>query len=171
MARKSPFFSHIHNFMKVADKLQRIEELTENLSLPKYNSLKINYLARLITDTELHVNHCETCKKNEVLLTNMIEEIPHLNNIEHRQPYEKSFNQIRAHFHKAHHYIPIHYYASRYSMVGIILGLLLAILTSYLITKTIHTDALLIGSIVGLAIGYLWGSYKEIPYRKAKKII
>lgn len=157
--------------MDYKTQLQRIEELTRDFSLSKYNFLKISFLVRLIEDTDLNSTSCEECRGNQAVLEEMIEEIPLLDDIEHRQPYEKKFNNVRTHFHKKHGYIPPHYYSSRYSIIGLLLGGSIAALISYLLTEHVVIDLVLAGFAVGLIVGYLWGSYKELQYRQSKRII
>jgi len=157
--------------MDYKTQLQRIEELTRDFSLSKYNFLKISFLVRLIEDTDLNSTSCEECRGNQAVLEEMIEEIPLLDDIEHRQPYEKKFNNVRTHFHKKHGYIPPHYFSSRYSIIGLLLGGSIAALISNLLTEHVVIDLALAGFAVGLIAGYLWGSYKELQYRQSKRII
>lgn len=156
--------------MNVEEKLKKIEDLTKDFSLSKYNFMKISTLIKLINDTHNNIGDCEECLKNEKHLENLIEQIPNLDDNTYRTPYEKKFNEIRSHFHKTHGYIPLHYFSSRYSIVGIVVALILSLAIKFLF-KLPANDLILVGTVTGLAIGYLLGSYKEKAYRKQKKII
>lgn len=155
----------------VEDKLKRIEELAGNLSIPKYNLLKINYLVKIIQDSAKYSNECTQCHKNLQKSCELIEKIPFLDDIEFRQPYEKEFNQIRNHFHKEHGYIPPSYFTSRFSIIGILAGMSITLISTWLTLGIVIIDAILAGFIVGLTAGYIAGAIKEKAYRKAKKII
>lgn len=152
-------------------KLQQIEELTKDFSLSKYNSLKISYLVRLINDTDHNLPSCEECRLNQTILEEMTEEIPYLDDIEHRQPYETKFNKIRKHFHKAHGYIPPYYFSSRYIIVGLLAGGSIAAIISFLLSKQVVVDVVLAGITIGLFGGYFIGSFRELQFRQSKKII
>jgi hypothetical protein len=149
----------------------RIEELTKDFSLSKYNFLKISYLVRLINETSHFSSHCKTCAANEAKLEALVEEIPFLNDIEHRQPYENQFNAIRKHFHGSHAFIPPHYFSSRLSVIGIIAGISLAAIIARFFAGNITIDTILAGFVIGLAGGYSIGAIKEMSFRKEKKII
>ena len=156
---------------KINQQLTRIEELTQDYSISKYNLLKISYLIRLIEDSEKFSSECSECRENGKVLAKMVEEIPHLDDIEHRQPYEKQFNEIRKHFHKRHDYIPPYHFISRWSLIGGVFGSALALLISTIAGLKFLYNGLLVGLTLGLLAGYLWGSVKELNYRKMKKII
>ncbi|MDA3879885.1 MAG: hypothetical protein PF436_05800 [Prolixibacteraceae bacterium] len=156
--------------MNVEEKLEKIEDLTSDFSLSRYNFLKISALIKLIEDTHNNIGDCDECRKNENHLENLIEQIPNLDDNTYRTPYEKEFNKIRTHFHKSHGYIPPYYFSARYSLMGIIVLLLLTMAIK-LIFKLQSPDLLLAGATAGLAAGYLYGSYKEKIYRKQKKIV
>ena len=155
----------------VEEKMQRIDELTEDLSISKYNLLKISFLKRLIEESNKNAATCETCKNNLPELEQMIEEIPHLDLIDHRAPYEKKFNLIRSHFHKSHGFTQPYQFTTKWTLIGIAIGLLLAVLWSFIKIGNLVMDALLLGAALGLTFGYLWGSMKEAKFRKAKKMI
>jgi hypothetical protein len=157
--------------MDYKNQLQRIDELTKDFSLSKYNFMKISFLVRLIEDTNLNSASCDVCRRNQDKLELMVEEIPHLDDIEHRQPYEEKFNSIRTHFHKKHSYIPPHYFSSRYSIVGLIAGGSIVALISYLLSGHVVADLALAGIAFGLIVGYIGGSYMELKYRQSKRII
>lgn len=155
----------------VAEKLQRIDELTENLSVSKYNLLKMSFLKRLIEDSYYNSTSCEICKNHLPELEQLIEEIPHLDLIDHRAPYEKKFNLIRSHFHKQHGFIQPYQFTTKWTLIGVAIGGLLSVLWSYLKLGHMVMDAMLLGAGLGLTFGYLWGSVKEAKFRKEKKII
>lgn len=155
----------------VQEKFQRIDELTDNLSVSKYNLLKMSFLKRLIEESFKNSATCEICKTHLPQLEKMIEEIPHLDLIDHRSPYEKQFNLIRSHFHKKHGFIQPYQFTTRWTLIGVAVGGILSILWSYLKLGNIVMDALLLGIGLGLTFGYLWGSFKEAKFRKQKKII
>lgn len=157
--------------INVASQISRIEELTDQFSISKYNFLKISFLVRLIEDSEKFAPECSECQTNRKILHSLIEEIPHLDDIVHRQPYERQFNAIRKHFHQKHGYIPLYYFISRWSLIGAALGTVLLLLISFVFKVNFLYDGLLIGLALGLIVGYLWGSVKELSYRKSKKII
>ena len=156
---------------KLEQQLKRIEELSNDLSVSKYNLLKINFLVRLIEDSARFQHDCPECKLNSRVLESMIEEIPYLDDIEHRQPYEQQFNKIRKHFHEAHGYIPLYHFISRWSIAGVAIGAGIAFVITLIFHYNYLYDGLLIGLAFGLISGYLAGSVKESKYRKAKKII
>lgn len=155
----------------VDDIISRIEELTDKLSISKYNLLKISFLIKLVEDTEKFAPVCEECRSNRKVLHSMIEEIPYLDDIVHRQPYERQFNAVRKHFHHKHGYIPLYYFISRWSLIGVALGTVFSFLISVAFNVDFLYDGLLIGLAIGLTVGYLWGSVKELKYRKSGKII
>jgi hypothetical protein len=161
----------VDNNQQTSKTLKRIEELTNDFSIPKYNSLKINYLVKIITDSDKYSKNCTICQHNLQTISQMVEQIPQLDNIEYRQPYEKEFNLIRKHFHSAHGYIAPLYYTSRWTVALIVAGLLIAAIVSYILVNKIFIDIMLLGFITGLASGYTIGTIKEKKYRKAKKII
>ncbi|MGF7138223.1 hypothetical protein [Roseimarinus sediminis] len=157
--------------MNLSQKLERIESLTEEWSFSKYNQYKISFLVRMMEDAENHSSTCDECRKNEVRMEQLIEEIPLLDDLVHRQPYEKEFNQIRKHFHQEHGYIPPHYYSSRRAIaIGVLLAGAAAIISTT-INNALSVDFVLAGAAVGILIGYLWGAYTELRYRSSKKII
>ena len=148
----------------------RIEELTKDFSLSKYNFLKISFLIKLIEETNHFSPQCNICSENKKLLANMVEEIPFLDDIEHRQPYEKQFNHIRRHFHREHGFIAPYRFSATYALVGVLTGSLSVTLVSFLF-GSFNIDVLLAGAVVGLITGYFFGSAKELKYRKSKKMI
>lgn len=157
--------------MNLSQKLERIESLTEEWSFSKYNQYKINFLVRMMEDAEKLSSSCDECRKNEVLMEQLVEEIPYLDDLKHRQPYEKEFNQIRKHFHQKHGYIPPHFYSSRRAIaIGALLAGAAAII-SKTINNALSVDFVLAGAAIGIITGYLWGAYTEMKYRSSKKII
>ena len=155
----------------VNEKILRIDQLTEDLSVSKYNLLKMSFLKRLIEESFKNSSSCEYCKNNLTVLEEMIEEIPHLDLIDHRQPYEKKFNEIRSHFHKQHGFIQPYQFTTKWTLIGIAVGLILALIWSFLKLGHFVTDALLLGVALGLTFGYIWGSVKEAKFLRTKKII
>ena len=155
----------------LSEKYSRIEELSKDFSISKYNLLKISYLKRILEKSIRHSKECDDCKNNLTVLESLIEEIPNLDLIDHRSPYEKKFNGIRKHFHKNHNFIPPYYHSARWSIFGILAGLLVSIILSYSLFQQLQLDPLLAGMTIGLILGYIIGSTKEISYRKTKKII
>jgi hypothetical protein len=150
--------------------IDRVESLSEGFSLSKYNFLKISYLLKLIEESDHFSTQCKTCAENKKILANMVEEIPFLDDIEHRQPYEKQFNQIRRHFHREHGFIPPYRFSATYSLIGILAGTLSATLVSF-VFGGFNIDVFLAGAVIGLIAGYFLGSAKELKYRKSKKMI
>jgi hypothetical protein len=157
--------------MLLQDKLDHIEKLTENFSISKYNFLKISTLVKLIKDSDANAGNCETCRANVERLEEMIDQIPHLDDIAYRSPYEKQFNEIRKHFHKEHGYIPPLYFSGKYVIYGALAGFVLAALPAFLIIQKSVADILLVGTVAGLAVGYITGSLKEKRYRKENRIV
>lgn len=153
------------------NKKDRIEKLTKDFSVSKYNLLKISYLEKLLDESFIRVNECEICNQNLGELEKMIEEIPFLDDIEHRSPYEKKFNAIRKHFHKTHSFIPPYHFSSQWTIAGILIGTLLAVFIFYYKVGTFTIDSALAGATIGLIVGYLIGSAKELSYRKNGKIL
>lgn len=153
------------------EKYDRIEELTTDFSMSKYNLLKISFLKRLLEESGKRKESCPKCQSNLVALEEMIEEIPHLDDIDHREPYEKKFNAIRKHFHKDHGFIPPYHFSTRWTIGGVLFGVVAATIVSYFVNDKILLDPVLAGSAFGLIVGYLIGSSKEVSYRKTKKII
>jgi len=149
----------------------RIDELTDNFSISKYNLLKISFLKRLIEESKIHSPSCEICKENMAVLEKMIEEIPHLDLINHRSPYEKKFNSIRTHFHKKHGFITPYQFSTIWTLSGIVAGIFLTISWLMFEKGKISLDPILAGAAFGLMIGYFWGSFKDAKYRKTKKMI
>lgn len=154
-----------------SEQIKRIEFLTDKFSISKYNLLKISYLVRLIQDSEKYAVECNECKENGKILNSLIDEIPFLDDIVHREPYEKKFNSIRKHFHRSHGYIPLYYFISRWSLFGLAFGVVISLSISFFTNIVFLFDSFYIGLSVGLVAGYFWGSVKELRYRKAKKII
>ncbi|MFA9391222.1 MAG: hypothetical protein ACERKD_15540 [Prolixibacteraceae bacterium] len=155
----------------VNEKFLRIEELTDKLSFSKYNLLKISFLKRLVDESFKNASNCETCKTNLPVLQDMIEEIPHLDLIDHRSPYEKKFNAIRTHFHKKHGFVQPYQFTTIWTLIGISAGIAPVIVWLLLVKRPVELDPLLAGAAVGLVLGYVWGSLKDGKFRKAKKII
>lgn len=168
---KLPFFTFKYIEMNTVDeKLKKIDELTTDFSLSKYNFLKISTLIKLIEDTHKHAENCEQCRENEAILENLIDHIPQLNDNTYRIPYEKAFNKIRVHFHKNHGYISPYHFSARYSIWGILIAALFLTLFAILFERP-HADLILVGIVFGLAVGYVLGSLKERKYRNQKKIV
>lgn len=169
------YLQSLHSMNKktdwLAEKNLRIDELTENFSISKYNFLKISFLKRLFEESYENSGSCEICKGNLSVLEEMVEEIPHLDLIDHRSPYEKKFNSIRSHFHKKHGFIQPYQFTTKWTLIGIAIGLIPAVIWSLLKMGYIVLDAMLLGSALGLTLGYIWGSYKEARFRRTKKII
>lgn len=161
----------IKNSDWITQKNIRIDELTVNFSISKYNLLKISFLRRLIEESLIHSTSCEICKENLEVLEKMIEEIPYLDLIDHRSPYEKKFNANRTHFHKKHGFIQPYQNTTIYTLLGILIGVTPVLVWLYIEKGTFLLDPVLAGSALGLVIGYFWGSFKDAKYRKAKKII
>lgn len=157
--------------LQVSEKIARIEKLTNDFSISKYNLLKISFLIRLIEETEEHYDSCVDCKANREKLTALIEDIDRLDDIEYRKPYEKEFNRIRTHFHKSHGFIPPYYYTARWSILGALTGFIMAASISFFLSGAISLDANLTGITFGMLTAYFISSIKELKYRKLKKII
>lgn len=151
--------------------LQRIEELSKDLSISKFNLLKISYMERIVEETSRNMGGCEKCKSNSLLLTSMIEEIPNLELIDHRQPYEKKFNKIRTHFHKSHGFIPPYKFTARYTLIAMVLGLIIGLTIFFTKENQIIFDTIFLCSTIGLFVGYFVGAIQEIKFRKTRKII
>lgn len=157
--------------IEIDRQLKRIEELTTNFSISKYNFLKISFLIRLIEDSQKFAPECPDCHANCNTLQSLIEEIPLLDDIHHRQPYEQQFNAIRKHFHNKHGYIPLYHFVSRFSLMGIGLGVLFSYLAALIFKVNFFYNGLLMGLAMGLMVGYIWGYIKELGFRQSKKII
>lgn len=149
----------------------RIEELTSNFSISKFNLLKISYLDRLLEESSKHTATCNECHDNLKILEQLIEEIPHLELIDHREPYERQFNAIRRHFHQTHGFIAPYHFTAIYTLWGLMAILLPAMLWSHFIQGRLLTDVSLAAAAIGLIFGYLLGARKEGRYRRTKKII
>jgi hypothetical protein len=155
----------------LSKKLLRIEDLTSHYSFSKYNLLKISYLERLLEESVHQAPHCATCKEHLSTLEKLVEEIPNLDLIDHREPYERNFNAIRTHFHKKHGFIPPYKYTPLFAMAGIVLFILPVLAWSYFSKGVFMLDPFLGAAAIGLLIGYFWGAQKDAVYRRAKKMI
>lgn len=156
--------------MHKSELINRIDVLTSDFSLSKYNLLKISYLVRLVEESENFSLQCDICKENKKNLVIMVEEIPMLDDINHRQPYEKKFNQIRKHFHDSHGFIAPYRYSATYTILGLVLCVLMLVPFLFFF-KIISIDLLFAFAIIGVITGYFIGSVKELKYRKIKKMI
>lgn len=153
------------------EKYERIEELTTDFSISKYNLFKISFLKRLLEESLIHSESCSDCKKHLPGLETMIEKIPDLEKLEVRSPYEKRFNEIRTHFHKKHGFIQPYHFSTLWTLAGTGMGILLSVVGTYLVKGEVLFDPVLAFSALGLTVGYLVGSTIEGKYRRAKKII
>lgn len=153
------------------DKYSRIEELSTDFSLSKYNFLKISFLKRLLEESAKNEDSCDTCKSNLKELEGMIEQIPLLEQIDFRQPYEKKFNLIRKHFHNDHGFIAPYALSTKWTLGGVVIGAIIAIVVSVFLSERVLLDPVLAGSAFGLIVGYLIGASKESVFRNSKKII
>lgn len=150
---------------------QEIDDLTKEWSLTKYNFMKISTLKRLIQESEQFSEECTTCKKNTALFADMVKQLPFLNEIVHRQPYEKKFNGIRNHFHKSHGFIAPDYHVGRYAITGLLSGMLLALGFSYITAGVLVIDVLLMGLALGIITGYFIGFRRDAKFRRVKKML
>lgn len=149
----------------------KIEKHTESYSISKYNLLKISFLKRLLEESLNHAATCNDCASNLPQLEKMIDAVPLLDDIEHRQPYEKKFNETRRHFHKKHQFISPYFLSTRWTIGGVIAGSAIAVAISIFVNGNVLIDPVLAGVAGGLIIGYLIGSTMEARYRKTKRII
>ncbi|MDA3929570.1 MAG: hypothetical protein PF541_11470 [Prolixibacteraceae bacterium] len=153
------------------EKYMQIEALTKDFSISKYNLLKISFLKRLLEESEIHSTSCLDCKQNLPELEKLIGQIPMLDQIEYRAPYERKFNATRKHFHEKHKFIPPYYFSTRWSIFGVLTGGVIASIVSFYFNSKIQLDPLLAGLALGLIVGYIVGSTKEVSFRKSEKII
>jgi hypothetical protein len=149
----------------------QIEKTTDSLSLAKYNFLKINFLERMIEQTAYHSDHCNTCKINQKKLDEMVEMLPELTKHRVEKTYESKFLHIRDHFHKEHHYS----YPGRYTAIYVLLiglaGFSIGMIISLLLKKAFTSDIVLLGSGIGIAIGYIVGASMDKKRIKEKTVI
>jgi hypothetical protein len=150
---------------------QKIEGLSSGLSFTKYNLLKISSLERLIDVSHQNSAQCDQCKSNKEKLEKMVEQIPLLDQIDVRQPYEKEFNSMRSHLIKHHGFSPPSHFSSVWSLWLLLTGVSIGAIISLTITKRIVPDLVFIPSAIGLIIGYLIGSMRDRKNRNQKKLI
>lgn len=152
-------------------KKERIEELSVNFSFSKYNLLKISYLERLLDESVHFSPACSECSKNLEVLDKLVDEIPYLDLIEHREPYERQFNAIRKHFHQTHGFIAPYHFTALWTLAGIMLIALPALAWCFFQQGNPISDISLAATAFGLIAGYLLGARKDARYRRAKKIL
>jgi len=150
---------------------QKIEQVTENWSFTKYNLMRMGTLVKLIDEVEKHAPTCAECKAFQHELPHFVEQIPQLDEAYTRSDYEKKFNAMRAHFHKAHKFFAPSHFSSRYALLGILLFALVGVAISFVQQQKLVADYLLFGSTAGLMIGYSLGSIRDLKIRKNNKLI
>lgn len=155
------------------DKIQisKVDEISDNFSISKYNLLKISSIKLLIEQSYHYSDKCSHCKENLPILESMIPQIEKLDDTDVRSSYEKEFNNIRDHFYKQHGYVEPMHYTSRLSLILFLIGGILGLLYSYIAYKTLLISHPMIGAVLGVVIGYIVGNSKDGKLLKAHKVV
>lgn len=149
----------------------RIEQLTDKWSFTKYNLMRVGTLVKLIEETDKRKDECEQCKKYGAALPDMIEQLPQLDDTYVRGNYEKKFNEMRKHFHKKHGFVAPSYYSSCYTLIGLLCFPAISLLLMYVFPGKILPRFLILSVVIGMLVGYLVGSVKDMKMRKSDRLI
>jgi len=131
----------------------------------------IAHLPLIANKTAKHSENCLICKENIGLLEKLVDELPEsLNDKDSKRKFEMNKDKIVSHLKKEHKLRFANYFASLYTLVGTLTGVLLwFILTKLFPGKT--SDTLFIFIVIGMILGYLTGKIKDKrKYRQNQQI-
>ncbi len=165
------------------EKLYWENEIEELLEDKKYKAMQLrsfrfDRFLKMAERVEAFEGSCRSCGEHKNEMISILTQLKNDNGFSDHtfQRYLLLFRNLAHHLKKDHHLILPHYFSSKYSFVGMILGLLI----SYLLwlvsgkTKNLAIDIkllIMIGTFAGLAIGRIYGNRKDKQVVKSGKRI
>lgn len=160
-----------------------MSEWTENfenelkIQINKVERLKVGYInVRLLNNLAKKIDllspQCSTCKaykkEFELILPDVVTRIEEP---EFRNSYESTLVEVSEHLKKKHGFSKEGYYKSLYTFIGIVIGLVVAFLSSYFVVDRDVYTFFFYGGLIGVAIGYFVGLAKDKKIKAAGKSI
>ncbi len=145
----------------------------QEMSPKDYRFYNIKRLLKFAKRTEELQNGCLDCKRNKT-------EVEYLaNNLENyftkhslnKRDFEKRFEKIFSHLKTKHNFVSETYYASIYTLWGMVIGFVLSGGLSILIFSEINKKFFLFGLAIFLIAGRIYGSIKDKNVKQDDKSI
>lgn len=158
----------------LTDFIDKLKRTTKDLSVRNYRFLQIRRLAKMAEKVDEFSTGCRDCFffKNDLsrIVANPenFPDNPTLGNKE----YEKTFALIFRHLKKTHKLCPKSYFASLYSLLGMVFGILAGLLIAYMIyyiqeeSTDILKTGILLGWVIGLIVGQILGKMRDSEIKK-----
>jgi tetrahydromethanopterin S-methyltransferase subunit G len=134
-------------------------EGVKHLEAGYVNVRLLNNSAKKIDEYALECDICKQFKSDyEAILPKVVERVK---DAEFRDMYEKKLVEVSKHLENIHGIMPKRYYASLYTLIGIVLGLFLGYVLMYFINPDLLYTGLFYGGIIGIVTGRLLGLRKD----------
>jgi len=149
----SEWTENFENDIKVQiESIKRLEAGYINVRLLNNTAKKIDQLA----------NNCAICKQYKTDYDALLPElVKRIEEPQFRNEYEQKLVEVVKHLEKEHQLLPKSYFASLYTLIGLVSVSILALLFTYFYNKELLMTALLYGAFTGLIIGRVLGMLKD----------
>lgn len=149
---------------------QAVDEHRPDFTEKQLKQFAIEFMMRIAGRIKNYSDSCETCRDFQHTLNRMEEEFPELPDSKAQRQYQRKQLQAMAeHFANAHRLAPSRYYLMKYLRYGLIAGMLIGILLGFLILN--DGMYILIGPVIGLVLGGLFGGAEDAKVRNEHRLI
>jgi len=138
-----------------------------------FNFFNVGFVLPLAKASIREECSCEVCRSNVEKLAFLANSYPDMiaSGEKGKRTFEDSIDKISNHLIKNHGYAKAGWFKALYSLVGIVVGLLVATIVVFLISTDNANSKSIFLMILGIAmlVGYIWGSIKDVKCEKHEK--
>lgn len=137
-----------------------------------YTFYQVERLIRMAEKAEEYKPTCHTCSEKLKQCYDIAENLPDYieTNRQQKRKYEQIFDDLSKHLKIEHQHYPHNYFASGYTLIGMVSGLFSGLLF-YFGFNTDFISTLIIGISAGLTIGWIAGFRKDNSIRNKGKML
>ncbi|MBN1250574.1 MAG: hypothetical protein JXR51_05150 [Bacteroidales bacterium] len=141
----------------------KVEEESQKLYKNDFKFYQVDAFLNAAKKTDFFSDDCDICKKHKTSSDEIAENLHNYlkGDFKLRKVYEKKLLEITNHLKSAHKIYPEQYFISFYSLIGVLSGLALGAIISYLTIPGFIKQAMLFGFIGGLITGRIIGKIKD----------
>ena len=152
---------------------QNIQSNKEKIHKKDYKFYKVDRIEKMSYKLEDNSDSCQICKEFMSELEMLSLDFPEYINgsFADKSDFEKKHTKIFEHLMKFHNFVPELYYASRFSLFGIILGTLFGFFIGNFFSFVNFRFSVLVGFALGLTVGRVLGVSKDKQKEKQKLVI
>lgn len=150
--------------------VQAVDEHRQDFTQKQQRKYQIEFMLRIAKRVKESSDGCETCRSLQHTLTRLEAEFQELPGSKAQRRYQvEQLGEMAEHFVKAHRLAPPVYYTRQYVRYGLIGGLLIGILLGFVIFG--NGIYLPLAVIVGLLLGWAYGSAEDVKMKNERRLI